>query len=43
MAPEIVLRRPYVGIKADIWALGVLFYAMICGAFPFKGGKSNEL
>ncbi|KAG0684328.1 hypothetical protein C6P42_003509 [Pichia californica] len=35
MAPEIVQRVPYSGIKIDIWALGVMFYTMITGEMPF--------
>lgn len=23
--------------QADIWSLGVLFYYLFCGDFPFKG------
>ena len=37
MSPEIVQRREYNGFQTDIWAAGVLFYAMLCGRFPFKG------
>lgn len=40
MAPEIVNKREYAGPPADIWALGVLLYALLCGNFPFKG-KTN--
>ena len=29
MAPEIVLRKPYTGMKADVWALGVLLYVLL--------------
>ena len=43
MAPEIVGRREYTGPPADIWALGVLLYAIICGCFPFKGANDTEL
>ena len=37
MAPEIVLKKEYYGCPADIWALGVLLYVLLCGVFPFKG------
>jgi len=43
MAPEIVARKEYAGPPADIWALGVLLYAMLCGTFPFKGENDKEL
>ena len=41
MAPEIYNkipfdRRPLLGIKSDVWALGVLFYKMMEGHYPFK-------
>lgn len=37
MGPEIVNKKEYTGPPADIWALGVLLYALLCGTFPFKG------
>lgn len=37
MAPEIVSKIEYCGPPADIWASGVLFYALLCGRFPFRG------
>eukprot|EP00742_Colponemidia_sp_Colp-10_P002286 GILJ01002440.1.p1 GENE.GILJ01002440.1~~GILJ01002440.1.p1 ORF type:complete len:691 (+),score=87.38 GILJ01002440.1:103-2175(+) len=43
MAPEIVGRKEYCGHPADIWALGVLMYAMLCGTFPFKGTNDRDL
>jgi len=43
MSPEIVLRKEYAGPQADVWALGVLLYAMLCGTFPFKGRNDREL
>ncbi len=43
MAPEIVSKKDYAGPPADIWALGVLYYALLCGRFPFKGSNDKEL
>lgn len=43
MAPEIVLRKEYAGNPADIWALGVLLFALLSGTFPFKGTTEREL
>ena len=43
MAPEVVSRKDYYGQPADIWALGVLLYVMLCGCYPFKGSTEREL
>lgn len=43
MAPEIVKRTPYDGRKTDVWALGVLMYKLLTGAFPFRATTENEL
>lgn len=43
MSPEIVNKREYRGCPADVWALGVLLYAILCGTFPFKGSTDKEL
>ena len=43
MAPEIVNKIEYSGPPADIWALGVLLYALLNGWFPFKGRTDDEL
>ena len=36
MAPEIHSRKDYYGPPVDVWALGVMLFAMSCGRFPFK-------
>ena len=43
MAPEIVSKKEYAGPPADIWALGVLLYALLNGCFPYRGQTDAEL
>ena len=43
MAPEIVMKKEYIGEKADIWSLGILLYKLFCADFPFKGKNEREL
>jgi MAP/microtubule affinity-regulating kinase len=42
MAPEIVNKVQY-SFPADVWALGILLYKMVTGAFPFRGADDKEL
>jgi serine/threonine protein kinase len=37
-APEVVQGKGY-GENVDVWALGVTFYALLTGRFPFGGGS----
>ena len=43
MCPEIVMKKEYLGPPTDIWATGILLYALLCGQFPFKGASDKEL
>lgn len=43
MAPEIVSKKEYCGPPADVWALGVLLFALLHGRFPFKGANDKDL
>ncbi|MCQ2819861.1 MAG: protein kinase, partial [archaeon] len=36
-APEIIKNQPYNGCKSDVWCLGIILYAMLCGYLPFEG------
>lgn len=42
MAPEVMTKSEN-GLKADIWSLGVLLHALVCGEPPFNGRNYNEL
>jgi serine/threonine protein kinase len=41
-APEILSASPYYGHLVDSFSLGILFFAMITGCFPFFGNSPRE-
>ncbi|OHT01667.1 hypothetical protein TRFO_31451 [Tritrichomonas foetus] len=41
-APELLMGRPY-SKKVDIWALGVIIYAMVHGSLPFEDFNQSGL
>ena len=42
MAPE-VLRGEPTDVRSDLWAFGVMLYAMVAGTLPFQGRTEYEL
>lgn len=36
MAPQVLDERPY-GFQADIWSVGVVFYQLLYGKYPYSG------
>lgn len=43
MAPEIVAKKEYKGLAADIWTCGISYYVMLMGYFPFQAHTDREL
>ena len=43
MAPEQLRDSSRAGSAADIWALGVMLYEMVCGRRPFPGDTIQEI
>ena len=42
-APELICGRTYLGAEADLWSMGVLLYALLCGYLPFDDDNINVL
>ncbi|KAJ1512524.1 MAP/microtubule affinity-regulating kinase 3 [Coelomomyces lativittatus] len=42
-APEMILGKPYVGPEVDMWSLGIILYALLCGHLPFDDENIKEL
>lgn len=42
-APELILGKKYLGSEVDIWSMGVLLYALLCGFLPFDDDSIDSL
>ncbi|XP_020917728.1 maternal embryonic leucine zipper kinase isoform X2 [Exaiptasia diaphana] len=42
-APELVSGLPYFGNEVDLWSMGVLLYALVCGFLPFDDDNTYKL
>eukprot|EP01156_Anaeramoeba_ignava_P002165 Anaeramoba_ignava/a217728_118.p2 GENE.a217728_118~~a217728_118.p2 ORF type:complete len:525 (-),score=175.77 a217728_118:2237-3811(-) len=42
-APEVIHGHKYQGKKADIWSIGIVLYALLCGSLPFGGSTTREI
>lgn len=41
-SPEMIKTKKY-NRKADIWCLGIIFYEVLCGYFPFDISNHKDL
>lgn len=42
-APELIMGKEYMGPEADVWSLGVLLFAILCGYLPFDDDNISNL
>jgi serine/threonine protein kinase len=42
-SPEMIAGHKYVGSLSDMWSLGVILFAMVCGFLPFEHESTSKL
>eukprot|EP00792_Barthelona_sp_PAP020_P007230 TRINITY_DN3127_c0_g1_i3.p1 TRINITY_DN3127_c0_g1~~TRINITY_DN3127_c0_g1_i3.p1 ORF type:complete len:565 (+),score=176.91 TRINITY_DN3127_c0_g1_i3:31-1695(+) len=42
-APEMIAGKQYAGPSVDIWSMGVILFALICGYLPFEDSNTSAL
>lgn len=41
--PEMIAGKKYSGPKADVWSMGVILFALVCGYLPFENSNTAML
>jgi serine/threonine-protein kinase GIN4/serine/threonine-protein kinase KCC4 len=42
-APEIILKKPFIGFYADVFSLGVILFLILTGNYPFKSARKYDI
>jgi len=42
-APELIDGQTYFGAAVDVWSMGVMLYALLCGFLPFDDDNLSSL
>ncbi len=42
-APEIILKKPFIGFYADVFSLGVILFLILTGNYPFKSAIKYDI
>jgi len=42
-APEMVAGKKYSGLSVDIWSMGIIMFALVCGYLPFEDPNTSVL
>ena len=42
-APEMIAGKRYKGSTVDVWSIGIILFAMICGYLPFEDSNTSKL
>eukprot|EP00033_Pygsuia_biforma_P004475 GCRY01004908.1.p1 GENE.GCRY01004908.1~~GCRY01004908.1.p1 ORF type:complete len:718 (+),score=176.77 GCRY01004908.1:227-2380(+) len=42
VAPEVMMKKKYLGPNVDVWSMGCILYAFVCGCLPFNFNERQD-